>query len=555
MSIAVPAALQDTLQVTEQPAKGHDAPAADRNDTRKRKRTIPETDDGQDEDEHGYAHDDAGANDNGVEHVRAITPEEKRGPSAASSLSGSGNKAPKTTSAGQPRTIEQLAAAKKPVSSATMTTTIVRRAPPAATRAAPVPPSSEPEDELTRLKRELEQMAKAKADAEARLAAVTKRASGGGRGRAEEDARAVDPLPDEPWAMSAERRGALVKEAGRVLADAEEHWRELDAAQREASGAGSTNPRGDRARAKTAGIAHAGMWIRAWGFMHYHMACLYKETIAGGRAARVGRGVPTDPEELAKAEARAYAPLMVERIRMARFFHETIERFHQEFSPPTDARGRPIKPQVASMPTRHMHTVAVAHPALGAVAIGPEVAEVAALPENARTTRNLTTSKTASRRSKGSSSAISGASPSSSSSTTSSVAASPRPAKRSRTAGNASRVGAGRRRTSSRRLIDDEVDEDDDLDEDDEEDEEEDDGEDLADFIDDGDEDQEASADDDDTTLDRRSAEEGDDNDDVQKDDEEEEEDNDDEDDPKAVRKRKMASLAAKAQAARSRRH
>ncbi|WBR14195.1 hypothetical protein pkur_cds_20 [Pandoravirus kuranda] len=551
MSIAL-ATPKDAPQDADKPVKGLlDEPMVSPTDTRKRKRTIPDDvddDSGSQDRGHECKHDTDGYGDGGSgDHTLvAASEDKKRSPSA----SPDGSKVSKAASAGQPRTIEQLAAAKKPASSPTVTTTIVRRTPPAAAGARTEATSSSSagaEDELTRLKRELEQMAKAKADAEARLAAVTKRASGNGRGRTEEDARAVDPLPDEPWAMSAERRGALVKEAGRVLADAEEHWRQLDAAQREAIEAAGGSTRSDRARAKTAGIAHAGMWIRAWGFMHYHMACLYKETIAGGRAARVGRGVPTDPEELAKAEARAYAPLMVERIRMARFFHETIERFHQEFSPPTDVRGRPIKPQVASMPTRHMHTVALAHPALGAVAIGPEVAEVAALPENARTTANLSSSssssstKAASRRSQGSL-ATRGASP------PSSAAASPRPAKRSRTSGSASKSGTGRRRNSSHRLIDDEVDDEDDED-DDEDVDEDDDGEDLADFIDDGDEDQDASADDS-TADDRRSVEEGDDNDD-QKD---SVEDDEDEADPRAARKRKMASLAAKAQAARSRR-
>nr|UDO47225.1 hypothetical protein [Pandoravirus massiliensis] len=521
-----PVAPHDASQTDEHPSKIPVTPTNDQVDTRKRKRTIPDADDDlQGED------DRAGAG----------TPSEKR------IASPNGGKAPNTaatTAAGQPRTIEQLAAAKKPALPATVTTTIVRRAPSAAARAVPAAtPDAGPEDELTRLKRALEQMAKAKADAEARLAAVTKRASGG-RGSAEEDARAVDPLPDEPWAMSAERRGALVEEAGRVLAEAEEHWRQLDAAQREAIDAAGGHTRADRERAKTAGTAHAGVWIRAWGSMHYIMACLYKETIAGGRAARVGRGVPTDPDELAKAEARAYAPLMVERIRMARFFHETIQRFHQEFSPPTDARGRPIRPKVASMPTRHMHTVALAHPALGAVAIGPEVAEVAAMPENARTSSNLSSSsssssKTASRRSKGSS-VIRGASPSSSS--TSSVTTSPRPAKRSRTSGGASKSARGRRRTSARNLIDDEADEDDE----DEDEDEDDDGEDLADFIDDGEDEQEASADDD-LDIDARSAGEGD------EDDQNDEEDAD-HGDSREARKRKMASLVAKAQAAKTRR-
>lgn len=378
------------------------------------------------------------------------------------------------------------------------------------------------DDELAALRRELQQMAKAKADAEARLAAETKarlaaetRRAGRGRAGADaaEDARVIEPLPDEPWAMSAERRGALVDEAGRVLAAAEEHWRRLDAAQREAmEAAGPT--RADRARAKTAGITQASMWVRAWGFIHYHMACLYKETIAGGRAARVGRGVPTDPDELAEAEARANASLVVERIRMARFFHDTARRFHEQFAPPVDARGCPIRPQMASMPSRHVRTVALSHPALAAAAVGPEVAEIAALPDNAR------------RKASARGAAAAKGSPSVSSSGSSSTVTSPRPAaKRARTA---KAPPAKPRRMSARDFIDDEVDEDEDDDEEDEspheeEEDDEEEGEDL------GEEEEE-------------------------NDDDGEEQEEDAQEDDRSSRKRKMALLAAKAQAARSRR-
>nr|UMO79194.1 hypothetical protein [Pandoravirus belohorizontensis] len=377
------------------------------------------------------------------------------------------------------------------------------------------------DDELAALRRELQQMAKAKADAEARLAAETKarlaaetRRAGRGRAGADaaEDARIIEPLPDEPWAMSTERRGALVDEAGRVLAAAEEHWRRLDAAQREAmEAAGPT--RADRARAKAAGVTQASMWVRAWGFIHYHMACLYKETIAGGRAARVGRGVPTDPDELAEAEARANASLVVERIRMARFFHDTARRFHEQFAPPVDARGCPIRPQMASMPSRHVRTVALSHPALAAAAVGPEVAEIAAMPDNAR------------RKASARGGAVAKGSPSATSSASSSTATSPRPAaKRARTT---KAPPAKPRRMSARDFIDDEVDDDED-DEDDESPQED-------------DEDEE---------------EEGEDLDDEENEDDNdgEEQEEDAQEDDRSSRKRKMALLAAKAQAAKSRR-
>ncbi|AGO81904.1 hypothetical protein pdul_cds_28 [Pandoravirus dulcis] len=385
-----------------------------------------------------------------------------------------------------------------------------------ATRAIPATTAAGADDELAALRRELQQMAKAKADAEARLAAETKarlaaetRRAGRGRADAAEDARVIEPLPDEPWAMSAERRGALVDEAGRVLAAAEEHWRRLDAAQREAmEAAGPT--RADRARAKTAGITQASMWVRAWGFIHYHMACLYKETIAGGRAARVGRGVPTDPDELAEAEARANASLVVERIRMARFFHDTARRFHEQFAPPVDARGCPIRPQMASMPSRHVRTVALSHPALAAAAVGPEVAEIAALPDNARR--------------KASARAAAKGSPSASSSASSSTVTSPRPAaKRARTA---KAPPAKPRRMSARDFIDDEVEDDDDGEEDESPQEEE-------------DEDEE---------------EEGEDLGEEEENDDDGEQEEDAQEDDRSSRKRKMALLAAKAQAAKSRR-
>lgn len=272
-----------------------------------------------------------------------------------------------------------------------------------------------------------------------------------------------------------------------------------------------THARRPRARAKTAGITQASMWVRAWGFIHYHMACLYKETIAGGRAARVGRGVPTDPDELAEAEARANASLVVERIRMARFFHDTARRFHQQFSPPVDARGCPIRPQMASMPSRHVRTVALSHPALAAAAVGPEVAEIAALPDNARAK-----SSSSSRRA--------GAAKGEVSSTSSSAATSPRPpAKRART----TRTPATKpRRMSARDFIDDEVDDDDD----DDDEEEEDDDEEIL-----------------------EEEEEGRDLQDDEEDDNQDEEEDGQEDDRRS-RKRKMALLAAKAQAAKSRR-
>lgn len=395
---------------------------------------------------------------------------------------------------------------------------------PQSTKAITGATASEADDELAALRRELQQMAKAKADAEARLAAETKarlaaetRRVGRGRAGADaaDDARVIEPLPDEPWAMSAERRGALVDEAGRVLAAAEEHWRRLDAAQREAmEAAGPT--RADRARAKTAGITQASMWVRAWGFIHYHMACLYKETIAGGRAARVGRGVPTDPDELAEAEARANASLVVERIRMARFFHDTARRFHEQFAPPVDARGCPIRPQMASMPSRHVRTVALSHPALAAAAVGPEVAEIAAMPDNAR------------RKASARGAAAAKGSPSAPSSASSSTATSPRPAaKRARTA---KAPPAKPRRMSARDFIDDEVDDDDDDGEEDESPQEEDEEE----------EEEEGEG------LDDEGNDDDDDDDEGQEDDAQE--------DDRGSRKRKMALLAAKAQAAKSRR-
>jgi hypothetical protein len=222
-------------------------------------------------------------------------------------------------------------------------------------------------ERIAALMRELEEArreaARAKAEAaEARARGKSSSSSGGKR------AVEAEPAPPEkPWGMTREQRAALIAKAGTVLEEAEAKW--AGHAERFYE---HFDEREDRQKKHAAGVAEAGIWARTYGTIGYNMACPFKETVGGGRAARIGRGPNPDPEEVAAAEAKAYAPLMLRRIQYARFWHDTMVRFNEQFEPPANDRGRLYRPNVELISARQADTVASAHPDIGLAVIGPD---------------------------------------------------------------------------------------------------------------------------------------------------------------------------------------